>query len=101
MIESGFDILNPVQCSARGMDAARLKKIYGDRIVFWGGGADTQSVLAFGTPGEVREQVLRRCEIFAENGGFVFNAVHNIQANTPVTNIAAMTGAVREFNGIG
>ena len=99
MIESGFDILNPVQCSAKGMDPFRLKKAFGDRIVFWGGGVDTQSTFAFGTPGEVREQVLQRCEIFSPGGGFVFNAVHNIQANTPLENIVAMVEAVKEFNG--
>ena len=72
-IEAGFDILNPVQCSAAGMEPEQLKANYGDRIVFWGGGVDTQKTLPFGTPGEVREQVLRRCEIFAPGGGFVFN----------------------------
>jgi hypothetical protein len=97
-IEAGFDILNPVQITAAGMDAARLKKLYGDRIVFWGGGVDTQTTFAFSTPAEVREQVLRRMEILSPGGGFVFNAVHNIQANTPVANIAAMIEAVREFN---
>ncbi|MGB2908259.1 MAG: uroporphyrinogen decarboxylase family protein [Candidatus Aminicenantaceae bacterium] len=101
MIECGFDILNPVQCSAHGMDATFLKKEYGDKIVFWGGGVDTQSTLAFGTPGEVREQVLQRCEIFAADGGFIFNAVHNLQAKTPVANIVAMIDAVKEFNGKG
>lgn len=100
LIECGFDILNPVQCSAHGMDAEYLKKEYGDRIVFWGGGVDTQATMAFGTPEEVREQVLRRCKIFAKNGGFVFNAVHNIQATTPVENIIAMIDALKEFNGI-
>jgi len=98
-IEAGFDILNPVQCSAAGMDPVRLKERYGDRIVFWGGGVDTQKTLPFGTPAEVREQVLRRCEIFAPGGGFVFNAIHNVQARTPVANIVAMIDAVREFNG--
>ncbi len=98
-IEAGFDILNPVQVTAAGMDAALLKKRYGDRIVFWGGGADTQTTFAFGTPAEVREQVLRRMDILAPGGGFVFNAVHNIQANTPVANIVAMIEAVKEFNG--
>jgi hypothetical protein len=100
MIECGFDILNPVQCSATGMDPLRLKKTYGTRLVFWGGGVDTQSTFAFGAPREVREQVLRRCEIFSPGGGFVFNAVHNIQANTPVENIVAMIAAVKEFNGV-
>ena len=98
-IESGFDILNPVQCSARGMDAKRLKTEYGDRIVFWGGGIDTQSVLAFGKPEDVRREVLERCEAFSHGGGFVFNAVHNVQANTWVENIVSMFAAVAEFNG--
>jgi hypothetical protein len=97
-IEAGFDILNPVQVTAAGMDAARLKQLYGERIVFWGGGVDTQTTFAFGTPAEVREQVLRRLEVLAPGGGFVFNAVHNIQANTPIANIVAMIEAVKEFN---
>ncbi len=98
-IEVGFDIINPVQCSAAGMDPQRLKEEYGQEIVFWGGGVDTQKTLPFGSPAEVRQQVLRRCEIFARNGGFVFNAVHNIQANTLVENLVALFEAVKEFNG--
>lgn len=98
-LESGFDILNPVQCSAAGMEPEGLKSAFGDRIVFWGGGVDTQATLPFGTPEEVREQVLRRCEVFAQNGGFVFSTIHNIQARTPIENIIAMIDAVREFNG--
>jgi len=98
-IEAGFDILNPVQCSAAGMGAEHLKSTYGDRLVFWGGGVDTQQVLPFRTPAQVREQVIERCEIFARNGGFVFNTIHNIQARTPVENIVAMLDALREFNG--
>jgi len=100
-IEAGFDIINPVQCSAAGMEPEALKKRYGSRLVFWGGGVDTQRVLPFGTPAEVREQVLRRCEIFSEEGGFVFNSVHNVQAGTPVENIVSMLEAVHEFNGGG
>jgi len=98
-IEAGFDIINPVQCSAAGMDPEALKRRYGNRLVFWGGGVDTQKTLPFGTPAQVREEVLRRCEIFAPGGGFVFNSVHNIQSGTPVANIAAMIEAVHEFNG--
>jgi hypothetical protein len=98
-IEAGFDILNPVQCSATGMEPEGLKAKYGDRLVFWGGGVDTQRVLPFGTPAEVREQVLRRCEVFSAGGGFVFNAIHNVQAGTPVANLVAMIDAVREFSG--
>jgi len=99
LIEAGFDILNPVQCSATGMEPEQLKAEFGDRLVFWGGGVDTQRVLPLGTAAEVREQVLRRCEIFALGGGFVFNSIHNVQAATPVENIVAMLDAVHEFNG--
>jgi uroporphyrinogen-III decarboxylase len=98
-IEAGFDILNPVQCSAAGMDPAHLKNTYGDRITFWGGGVDTQHVLSFGTPEDVRTQVLERCRIFSHDGGYIFNAIHNVQARTPVKNIVAMLQAVHEFNG--
>lgn len=98
-IECGFDIINPVQCSAAGMDPELLKSKYGTRLTFWGGGVDTQRTLPFGTRAQVREEVLRRCEIFAPGGGFVFDSVHNIQAGTPVENIVAMINAVNEFNG--
>jgi hypothetical protein len=98
-IEAGFDILNPVQCSAAGMDAAELKARFGDRLTFWGGGVDTQQTLPFGSPEEVRRQVLERCEIFAAGGGFVFNTIHNVQAGTPVANLIAMFDAIAEFNG--
>lgn len=97
-IEAGFDVINPVQCSAAGMDPKVLKERYGSRLTFWGGGVDTQKTLPFGTKEQVRDEVLRRCEIFSKDGGFVFNAVHNIQAGTPVENIAAMIDAVHEFD---
>ncbi len=100
-IADGFDILNPVQCSAAGMDAARLKEKYGRRVTFWGGGVDTQRVLPFGTPEEVRRQVLERCRIFSPGGGFVFNTVHNLQALTPPENVMAMFAALREFDQAG
>ena len=98
-IQAGFDIINPVQCSAAGMEPEKLKARYGENLVFWGGGVDTQNVLPFGTPEKVRDQVLRRCEIFSRNGGFVFNSVHNIQVKTPLENIVSMIEAVKEFNG--
>jgi uroporphyrinogen-III decarboxylase len=81
------------------MDPALLKKKYGRDLVFWGGGIDTQVTLPYASPEKVREEVLRLCEIFAKDGGFVFNTVHNIQANVPVQNIIAMIDAIREFNG--
>lgn len=97
--DCGFDILNPVQCSAHGMDPRQLKEKHGDRITFWGGGVNTQKTLPFGTPEEVRAEVLERCEIFAPGGGFIFNAIHNVQALTPIANMIAMIEAVKEFNG--
>ena len=99
LIEAEFDILNPVQINAAGMDSAMLKKEFGGQITFWGGGVDTQKVLAFGSPAEVETQVLRQCEILGRDGGFVFNTVHNMQANVPVANMTAMIGAIKKFNG--
>ena len=96
-IDSGFDIINPVQCSAAGMDPQNLKDSYGGRLVFWGGGVDTQQTLPFGTPDEVKKEVTERLEIFTRDGGYVFDAIHNVQAKTPIENMAAMFDAVREF----
>ncbi len=87
LIEIGFDILNPVQVSAKGMDTRQLKLEFGRDIVFWGGGVDTQRVLPFGTPQEVANEVKRRIDDLAPGGGFVFAAVHNIQAFVPPENI--------------
>ncbi len=89
-IEAGIDILNPVQTSAAGMAPERLKREFGGRIVFWGGGADTQSVLQRASPAEVRRHVRERIATFAPGGGYVFTQVHNIQANVPADNITAM-----------
>ena len=76
-IAAGFDVLNPVQCSATGMDPRWLKREFGRQIVFWGGGVDTQKTLPFGTPEEVYREVRERIDIFAPGGGFVFNSIHN------------------------
>jgi hypothetical protein len=101
IIDSGFDIINPVQCSAKGMEPQLLKEKYGDRLTFWGGGVNTQKTLPFGTPEEVRAEVLERCRIFSPGGGFVFNAIHNVQALTPTENMVALIEALREFNSNG
>lgn len=93
-IEAGFDILNPVQCSACDMDAQQLKDRYGDRLVFWGGGVDTQQTLPFGTPEEVSAQVRERTRVFGRGGGFVFNTIHNVQARVPVENLLALYRAL-------
>jgi hypothetical protein len=97
IVEAEFDILNPVQCSAAGMEPRALKKDYGGRLVFWGGGVDTQKTLPFGTPDQVREEVKQRIEILGEGGGFVFCSIHNVQARTPLGNLLAMFEAVKRY----
>jgi hypothetical protein len=96
-IEAGFDVLNPVQCSAAHMNPYDLKSKFGDRITFWGGGVDTQATLPFGSPREVREEVRERIRAFGPGGGFVFAAVHNIQALVPAENVLAMYQTAREY----
>jgi hypothetical protein len=94
-VEAGFDILNPVQCSAFDMDPLDLKGRFGDRITFWGGGVDTQRTLPFGTSQEVYKEVCQRMRTFGSGGGFVFNTIHNVQAGVPVENLVALFEAVR------
>ncbi len=96
-IDAGFEIINPVQCSAAGMAPEELKTEFGDRVTFWGGGVDTQGTLPFGTPEEVRQEVCSRLKIFGRSGGYVFNPTHNVQARVPVENVLALYQAVREF----
>lgn len=97
-IEAGFDILNPVQCSAAHMEPDELKKAFGDRITFWGGGIDTQHTLPFGTTDEVRSQTRRRIKVFGPGGGFVFNPIHNVQAKAPIENVLSMYETLREYS---
>ena len=96
LIDSGVDVINPVQTSAAGMDPAWLKETFGARVVFWGGGVDTQRTLAFASPAQVAAEVRERIRIFAPGGGFVFNPIHNIQQGTPPENIVAAYEAARE-----
>lgn len=100
MADAGVDILNPVQCSARGMDAETLKKKFGDKITFWGGGIDTQKVLPFGTPQEVEEQAGERLDIFSPGGGYVYNPIHNVVANVPPENLKAYYNAYKRKYGL-
>jgi uroporphyrinogen-III decarboxylase len=79
------------------MEPERLKREFGGRIVFWGGGVDTQHTLPFGTPDEVRAEVEERLRLFAPGGGFVFNPIHNVQHGTPPANLAAALETVRTF----
>ncbi|MBU0495828.1 MAG: hypothetical protein KKA73_24950 [Chloroflexi bacterium] len=97
LIDAGIDILNPVQISAAGMDLVELKRDFGRDLVFWGGGVDTQGVLGTATPAEVQAHVRRNIEALAPGGGFVFAAVHDIQANVPPENIMAMWQAWHEY----
>jgi uroporphyrinogen decarboxylase len=96
LIDLGINFINPVQVSAEGMDTARLKHDYGDRIGFWGG-IDTTRVLPFGTPAQVREEVRRRIHDLARGGGYVLSAVHNIQPDVPPQNILAMFDTAGEL----
>lgn len=88
--EAGVDVINPVQISANNMDPKRLKDNFGDRICFWGGGCDTQTVLWSKNADEVRKCTKELIDIFKPSGGFVFNQVHNIMGNVPPENIVAM-----------
>ncbi|MGI6557592.1 MAG: uroporphyrinogen decarboxylase family protein [Limnochordia bacterium] len=97
LIEVGVDILNPIQVSAAEMCTRRLKKEFGRDLVFWGGGVDTQEILPYGTPQQVKDEVKRRLDDLAPGGGFVFATVHNIQADVPPENVMAMWEALQEY----
>ena len=99
LIDAGFDAVNPVQISCKGMETQGLKQDFGDRLCFWGGGCDTQRILPDATPEEIRQHVLEQLEIFSPGGGYVFQQVHNIMAGISPENIVAMIDAVKEFNG--
>ena len=97
LIEMGVDILNPVHITATGMEPNQLKKDFGDAIVFWGGGVDTQKVLPSGTVDEVKDDVRRNIDALAPGGGFVFSTVHNIQADVPAINISEMYNTLKNY----
>jgi len=98
LIDTGIDILNPVQINARDMAPKFLKENFGDEITFWGGGADTRNVINRKSPEEVKKHVLELLEIFFPGGGYVWNTVHNILPDVPPQNIVAMFEAIEEFN---
>ncbi len=97
LLDNGIDVLNPVQISADNMIPAELKREYGDALAFWGGAIDAQHVLPTATPEEVAEHVRNNMQSFMSDGGYVFNNVHNIQADVPAENIVAMYDAAYEF----
>jgi uroporphyrinogen decarboxylase len=96
LIDAGLDTINPVQITCRGMDPAGLKRDFGSRLTFWGGGCDTREVLIKGNPGQVRDHVRRLLDIWRPGGGYVFQQVHNILADIPAPNVVAMFDAVIE-----
>ncbi len=97
-IEIGVQILNPIHIRAAGMEPAALKRDFGRDLVFWGGGVDTQGVLPSGTPQQVKDDVRRNVAALAPGGGYVFNTIHNIQADVPAENVIAMVEALREVS---
>jgi uroporphyrinogen decarboxylase len=90
LIECGIDALNPIQVSAKNMETSKLKKEFGKYITFWGGGCDTQKILPYGTPDQVKHEVRKRVKDLSGKGGFIFCQVHNIQPDVPLENILAM-----------
>lgn len=97
LIEEGVDILNPVQVNAVNMDTKSLKKEFGKDVTFWGGGVDTQKILPFGTPEQVKDEVKRRIEDLSKDGGFIFASVHNIQSDVPPQNVMAMWETLQTY----
>jgi uroporphyrinogen decarboxylase len=95
LIDAGLDAINPVQISCARMETGKLKSRFGDRLTFWGGGCDTQSILPDSTPEEVARHVREQVKTLHPGGGFVFQQVHNIQADVPPQNVVAMFDAVR------
>ena len=98
LVDAGLDTFNPVQINCKGMEPEFLKTKHGKKISFWGGGCDTSRILPHGTPEEIRRHVLDTMETFARESGFIFQQVHNIQADVPPENILAMFDAAKEFN---
>lgn len=97
LADIGLDIINPVQTTAAHMDPIWLKREFGKDLTFWGGGCEAQTILTFGTPQQVADQVKERIEIFGKDGGFVFNMVHNILENVPIENVLTMFKTAYEF----
>jgi len=100
LIEIGIDILNPVQWRCHGMDREGLVRDFGQSLTFHGA-VDNQQTLPFGTPEDVRREVLENIRIFRAARGYVVAPCHNIQPNTPTENIVAMYETVQESDPAG
>lgn len=96
-IEAGFDILNPIQWTAAKMDPEEIKYVFGDQIIFWGAGIDTQGTLPYGTVEDVKKETQKYLELFKKDGGFVFSSVHNIQSKIPIANILAFFETFQKY----
>lgn len=96
LIEAGIDGLNPVQFTANGMESERLKEVFGDALVFWGGGVDNY-LLSYGSPQEIEKQVTEQIMKLGTGGGYVFSSVHNISAEVPPQNIEAFFRAAHKY----
>jgi uroporphyrinogen decarboxylase len=96
MIGLGIDVLNPVQWRCKGMEREGLKKDFGDRLIFHGA-VDNQFTLPFGTPADVRQEILDNLRILGAGGGYILAPCHNIQAVSPAQNIVAMYEAGYEY----
>ena len=97
MIDAGVDCLNPIQTNAANMDPVELKSAFGEKLTFWGGGVESQTVFAYGTPEDVENQVKERLEIFGRGGGYVFSPIHNTQSDVPFENVCAMRNALLKY----
>jgi uroporphyrinogen decarboxylase len=97
LVDAGLDAINPVQCTCKGMDLADLKKDFYGKLVLWGGGCDTRTMLPHGKPQEIRDHVNANLKILNQGGGFIFQQVHNILADVPPENIVEMFKTVRDF----
>jgi uroporphyrinogen decarboxylase len=97
LIDCGIDIINPVQTNAAGMDPEELKREFGRRVTFWGGGCETQTVLHHGPPEAIDRMVRERIETFGRGGGYVFNQIHNVMANIPPAHVIAMFDAAYRY----
>ncbi len=96
MIDCGVEMLNPIQPGAFRMEPGRLKADFGDQLCFHGG-FDTQGVLPFGSKEEIEAEVARVMSAMKPNGGYIFSAAHNIQADVPAENVLAMYAAAKEL----
>lgn len=89
LIESGFDIINPLQKECANMDPATIKKEFGDKVTIWGGALSTQTTMTNGSIDDIINEAKEMIKIYAPGGGFVFSQIHNILADISPEKIMA------------